>query len=110
VRSLLAGVALLAATCSVAPASAFVVEVTTSVPIPDPADGNRLSEAVRSAIDEVLSSAVAFQPTLIVLTHAAVVGARLYIRLLLADREGERTFRELAPDQPVATESADLRI
>jgi hypothetical protein len=84
--------------------------VTTSVAIADAEDQGRLSAAVRSAVDDVLSEAIAFQPTFIALTHAAVVGDRLYIRLLLADEDGEQTFRDLAPGPPVKSEPAELRI
>jgi len=56
-----------------------------------------------------LKEAIAFTPTLIVLTNATVVGDRLYVRLLVADKDGERTFDELntPPDQH---ENVDLKI
>ena len=60
-------------------------------------------------MDGVLKQAIAFTPTLVVLTSAAVVGDRLYVRLLVADQDGERTFDELnAP--PGDAESVDLKI
>ena len=61
--------------------------------------------AALAAVDGVLKQAIAFTPTLIVLTSATVVGDRLYVRLLVADQDGERTFDEL--NRP---ESVDLRI
>jgi hypothetical protein len=62
-----------------------------------------------TAVDDVLKEAIAFTPTLIVLTHAALVGDRLYVRLLVADSDGERTFDEL--QGPVATPTeTELRI
>jgi hypothetical protein len=103
-------VAALLAAWTVTPASAFVVEVTTSVAVDDTQDQTQLSDAVRSAVDGVLSEAIAFQPTLVVLTHAAVVGDRLYIRLLVADKDGEQTFRDLAPEPDGKPETTELRI
>jgi hypothetical protein len=48
---------------------------------------------------------------MIVLTHAVLVGDRLYIRLLLADQDGERTFNDLRPHEPQPQpEKAELKI
>jgi hypothetical protein len=60
-------------------------------------------------VDGVLKEAIAFTPTLVVLTSAAVVGGRLYVRLLVADQDGERTFDELN-SPPSDAESVDLKI
>jgi len=103
-------IAVLLVAWTTTPASAYVVEVTTSVAVADAQDQTQLSDAVRSAVDDVLSEAIAFQPTLIVLTHAAVVGDRLYIRLLVADKDGEQTFRDLAPGPDAKPETTELRI
>ena len=91
------------------PAGAYLIEVTTSVAVSDVDDQRVLQDAVMTAVDGVLKEAIAFTPTLIVLTNATVVGDRLYVRLLVADKDGERTFDELnAPiDRP---ENVDLRI
>ena len=94
-RGLTSAIALLLLTAS--PASAYLVEVTTSVAVTDADDQGALQTALTRAVDGVLHDAIAFKPTLIVLTHAAVVGSRLYIRLLVADSEGERTFDEMQP-------------
>jgi hypothetical protein len=93
----------------VSPAAAFLVEVTTSVDVREAEDRETLQKALLSAVDGVLKDAIAFTPTLIVLTHATVVADRLYIRLLVADQDGERTFEELhAPARP--REPAELRL
>ncbi len=91
------------------PAGAYLIEVTTSVAVSDVDDQRVLQAAVMTAVDGVLKEAIAFTPTLIVLTNATVVGDRLYVRLLVADKDGERTFDELntPPDQP---ENVDLKI
>ena len=93
------------------PASAYLVEVTTSVAVADAEDQDALQKALTQAVDGVLHDAIAFRPTLIVLTHATVVGERLYIRLLVADAEGERTFEEMqAPPDLTPTQPAELKI
>ena len=103
---LMAGLAALLVVALAAPAAGYLVEVTTSVALEADADEERLRDAVQAAVDDVLAEAIAFQPTLIVLTHAAVVGGRLFIRLLVADPDGERTFRDLREprdeDRPLA--------
>jgi hypothetical protein len=94
------------------PASAFLIEVTTSVAVADADDQRALQNALTEAVDGVLQDAIAFKPTLVVLTHAAIVGARLYIRLLVADAEGERAFEEMQgpPDLAPRETAAELRI
>ena len=99
------GAALLLLFLTASPAVAYLVEVTTSVAVSDADDRRVLQEALLAAVDGVLKQAIAFTPTLIVLTSATVVGDRLYVRLLVADQDGERTFDEL--NRPG---SVDLRI
>jgi hypothetical protein len=77
------------------PAAAYLVEVTTSVAVGDAEDRGALRDALLTAVGDVLKEAIAFKPTLIVLTDATIVGDRLYVRLLVADPDGERTFDEL---------------
>jgi hypothetical protein len=103
-RRLAAALALVALTAS--PAAAYLIEVTTSIPFTGTEDRQALQSALMTAVDGVLKEAIAFAPTLVVLTHAARVGDRLYVRLLVADSDGERTFDELyAPsDAPAETE------
>ena len=96
---------------SATPASAFVVEVTTSVAVADADDQRQLKTALQAAVDNVLKDAISFTPTVVVLTHAVLVGDRLYVRLLLADQDGERTFNDLRPDeQRPPPEKTDLKI
>ena len=103
------GVALALLLASASPAAAFLVEVTTSVAVEDAGDQRKLQAALSSAVDGVLKEAIAFTPTLVVLTSAAVVGDRLYVRLLVADQDGERTFDELN-GPPSDAENVDLKI
>lgn len=89
------------------PAAAFVVEVTTSIPMEDINDETQLRQALQRTVDSVLSGAIAFRPTIVMLTHAVLKGGRLYVRLLVADQEGERTFKDVDPErEPEPTEIA----
>ena len=93
------------------PAAAFVIEVTTSVAVSDAADHATLKSALQTAVDGVLKGAIAFTPTVVVLTRALVIGDRLYIRLLVADQEGEQTVKDLAdPEEGDAAPSASPRL
>jgi len=99
-KSLAAALIIMAATLCGAPAWAAVVEATTSLSLADidVHDKPRLEQALKSAVDEVLANVIAFKPTLVALTNAQVVGERLYVRLLIADAEGEKTIGELTRD------------
>ena len=91
------------------PARAYLVEVTTSVSVVDSEDQDAVRTALLSAVDDVLTKAIAFPPALVVLTSATLVNARLYIRLLVADEDGAKTFDELegpGPDE----QPAELKI
>ena len=111
-KSLVAAAGALMMAWFATPADAYVVEVTTTVAVADAQDQTKLREAVQAAVDGVLKDAISFTPTLIVLTRAVVVGDRLYVRLLLADEEGERAVKELADPKPedAEKEKADLKI
>ena len=91
------------------PVAAYLVEVTTSVAVSDADDQAKIKRAVQSAVDGVLKDAIAFTPTLVVLTRAVVVGERLYIRLLIADQDGEQTVKDLA-DPPSEDETPTTRV
>ncbi len=96
------------------PAHAFVVEVTTSVTVNDGADRAELRHALESAVNTVLTDAIAFKPTMVVLTQARLVGDRLWVHLLIADEEGEQSLQphdDEAPDGGSASPSeADVTI
>jgi len=90
------------------PTAAFVVEVTTSIAVEDVGDEAQLKDALQKTVDSVLSDAIAFKPTVVVLTRAVVRGGRLYVRLLVADQDGERTFQDL--DREREPEPTDVRL
>ena len=95
------------------PAQALVVEVTTSVAVNDRADRAELRQALESAVNTVLHDAIAFTPTMVVLTQARLVGDRLWVHLLIADEEGEHSLRppdEETPSEPDDASPAEGRV
>jgi hypothetical protein len=109
-RRLVAALALGLVLVSGGPASGYLVEVTTSVPLDDTEDQSEIQSAIRGAVDDVLRDAIAFTPTLVVLTSSAIVGDRLYLRLLLADQDGEQTYERLLGSPELNPASPELRI
>jgi hypothetical protein len=75
-------------------AAAYVVAVPTSFPAATIEDDSELEAAVKSAVDDVLSHAIAFAPTFVTVQTARVVGDRVYILLLIGDGEGEEMLKE----------------
>ena len=77
------------------PATAYVVQITTSIPVASAADDTQLKAALNSAIDNILQHAIAFAPTVVTVRDARVVGDRIHILLLIADGDGEETMQQL---------------
>ncbi len=84
------------------PAAAHVVQATSSLSLADldVNDKPQLEQALEAAVKQLVEDTIAFQPTLVALTDAQVIGERLYFRILLADEEGERTIAELIGHGP----------
>jgi len=80
------------------PAAAYVVAVPMSVAASTMADDDDLKAAIRSAVDDVLSHAIAFSPTFVTVQTARVIGGRVYILLLIGDADGERMLEKLSAD------------
>jgi Na+-translocating ferredoxin:NAD+ oxidoreductase RnfG subunit len=93
---------------AVSPALAYVVVVTTSVRVTNVADEAQLEAAVKSAVDDVLEHAIAFTPTVVTLESVRVVGNQIYLLLLIADRDGEKSIEALSALEPSQEEPADL--
>jgi len=77
------------------PATAYVVQITTSIPVASAAADTQLEAALNSAIDDILQHAIVFAPTAVTVRDARVVGDRIYILLLIADGDGEETMQQL---------------
>jgi hypothetical protein len=104
-KSLLAAIIGLAVAVFADPAAAYVVEITTSIPVASAVDDAQFRNALRSAIDDVLNHVIAFTPTVVTLQSARVAGDRIYILLLIADGEGEETMKRLSAEAPAVTDS-----
>jgi hypothetical protein len=81
-----------------APAAAYVVAVPTSVAASTLADDDDLKAAITSAVDDVLSHAIAFSPTFVTVQTARVIEGRVYILLLIGDDDGEKMLEKLSTD------------
>ena len=99
------GLALLAVT---APAPACVVEAVTTISAAEGEDRTRLDGAIQAAIDDVAAHAVAFTPTLVALLDAKLIGDRIFLFVLLADRQGEQTIKVLLNERLVSDGSKML--
>ena len=111
-RRLAAAAVALALTAVAAPdpATAFLVEVTTSVSIANVHDEAALKDALQKTVDSVLSDAIAFRPTVVVVRQAMLIRGRLYLRLLVADQDGERTFQDLDRDGEREPEPTEVKL
>jgi len=106
-KTLLATLCGIALMIAAAPAFAHVVEVTTAVPLTEIEDQEALTAAIHAAVNDALEGTVAFKPTLVAVTRANVIGERLYVRLLMADAEGEDMLRDLVTDSPAVPDTPD---
>jgi len=104
-KSLLPAIIGLAIAVFADPAAAYVVEITTSIPVASAVDDAQFRDALHSAIDDVLNHAIAFTPTVVTLESARVAGDRIYILLLIADGEGEETMKRLSAEEPAVNDS-----
>src|SRR5262249_42528890 len=72
-------------------ATAYVVEVTTSIPAATAADDARFKDALESAINDVLHHAIAFTPTVVAVHKARVGGGRVYLPPPIPGEDGPPT-------------------
>jgi hypothetical protein len=93
------GLALLAVA---APAPAYVVEAVATISAAEGEDRTRLDGAIQAAIEDVAAHAVAFTPTLVALLDAKLIGDRIFLFVLFADREGEQTIKVLLNERLVS--------
>lgn len=82
-----------------ATASAHVVEITTFIPVVEASNEADLRTALESAVDDAVKHAIAFTPTLVTVQKALRVGDRIYLMLLVVDRDGEELMKQLATDE-----------
>jgi len=82
-----------------APAPAYVVEAITAISAEEGDDRTRLENAIQAAMDDVAAHAVAFTPTVVALLDARLIGDRIFLFVLLADREGERAVKLLLEER-----------
>jgi hypothetical protein len=101
-RNLVAGTVGLTVVAFAQPATAYVVEIMTSIPTTHRDDEAQLRQAFESAIVDVLTHAIRFNPTVLTVRSVRIVGDRIYILLLVVDEDGEATMKRLRMDEPPA--------
>ena len=85
----------LAVLTTAGPAAAYVIEALTSISADEATDKPALEKAIRAAVDDVATHAVAFTPTVVSLREAKLVGDRIYLFVLIADAAGEAEIEGL---------------
>ena len=106
-KALVAALATLLITTLARPTIAYVLVVTTSVAVSAAADETQLEASLGSAIKDVLAHAIAFTPTVVTLAGVRRVGNEIYLILLIADAEGEKSLKAFSTTEP-SPESTDL--
>jgi hypothetical protein len=114
-KRLLFGIVMATWLLGVVQANGHVVEVTTTLDVAAAQDPEKLEQALRTAVDKILSDTVAFQPTLVAVTNAHRVGERMYVRILLADADGEQMLKDVtrgpgAAAQEETSENEKIRL
>jgi hypothetical protein len=104
-KTFLAAIAGIALVACATPARAYVVEITTSIDLAEVTDKAQLRHALESAVDDILNHAIAFSPTVVTVQNARVVGERMYILLLIADADGEKTLETISVHGPARSDS-----
>ena len=98
-KNFIVAIVALAAMALASPATAYVVELMTSIDLTDVTDKAQLRQAVESAVENVLANAISFSPTLVTVQNARVVGDRMYLLLLIVDAAGEKALETMADEQ-----------
>ena len=99
-KHLVAVLVALVITAVTSPAMAYVVVVTTSIPLPHTADEAQIETELDSAVNDVLAHAIAFTPTVVQLEILRVVADRVYLLLLIADADGEKSIEAFSAPEP----------
>src|SRR5260370_26388917 len=86
------------------PAGAYLIEALTSIPAGEATDEPTLEKAIRAAVADVATHAVAFRPTMVSLQEVKLVGDRIYLFILLADAAGEAEIEVLKADTARASQ------
>jgi hypothetical protein len=92
---IVAGFALLATLGAALPAAAHVVHVTTAIDIADIKSPHDFEQALHEAVLTAGKEAIAFEPSIVAVTGARVVGDRVLVSVLFADEAGRAMLEAL---------------
>ena len=116
-RGLVAGALVLGSVVMATPALAHIVEVTTSLTLPEQRDSVAMKAALKEAADRIIADTIAFKPTMVALTDARMMGEKLLVRFLIADADGERMLKDLedgmgsaSPDEEEEGEAREIKV
>lgn len=73
--------------------------LVATVPAPAYLGRRRLDGTIQAALDYVAAHAAALTPTVVSLLDAKLIGDRIFLFVLLADREAERTIEALLAER-----------
>jgi hypothetical protein len=73
--------------------------LVAAVPAPAHLGRRRLDGTIQAALDYVAAHAAALTPTVVALLDAKLIGDRIFLFVLLADREAERTIEALLAER-----------
>jgi hypothetical protein len=76
-------------------AAAHVVQVTTAVDLTDIRSPHDFERALQAAVEQAAHDAIAFEPTVVALTGARVLGDRVLVSVLFADEDGKAMLESL---------------
>lgn len=94
-KRVLAALAGFVMAASAATASAHVVVLTTSIPAVEATDEGQLRAALGAAIDDAVTQAIRFTPTVVTVESLQQIADRIYLVLLVVDHDGEELMRQL---------------
>ena len=73
--------------------------LVAAVPAPAYLGRRRLDGTIQAALDYVAAHSAALIPTVVALLDAKLIGDRIFLFVLLADREAERTIEALLAER-----------
>jgi hypothetical protein len=73
--------------------------LVAAVPAPVYLGRERLDRTIQAALDYVAAHAAALAPTVVSLLDVKLIGDRIFLFVLLADREAERTIEALLAER-----------
>jgi len=102
--------ALLGAVFAVAdPVAAHVVQVTTAIDISNVKSPHDFERALQAAVEQAAKEAIAFEPTIVALTGARVLGDKVLVSVLFADDAGKAILEAMHPGSTEGDDDLEVK-